>query len=94
MRRREFITRCVRGNDINLEPNEFVSKLGQAVVASLRPAILDPDVVTLDPAEFSQSRAKKPDDQHSLLRAHRNRPGCSTAEQPQESGHPNARGRS
>ena len=43
-----------RDNDIDLEPNELGRDLGEALAASLRPAILDRDGATLDPAEFAQ----------------------------------------
>ena len=43
-----------RDNDIDLEPDELGRDLGEALVASLRPAILDRDGATLDPAEFAQ----------------------------------------
>ena len=43
-----------RDNDIDLEPDELGRDLGVALVASLRPAILDRDVATLDPTKFAQ----------------------------------------
>ena len=43
-----------RDNDIDLEPDELGRDLGEALAASLRPAILDRDGATLDPAEFAQ----------------------------------------
>ena len=43
-----------RDNDIDLEPDELGRDLGEALVASLRPAILDRDGAALDPAEFAQ----------------------------------------
>ena len=47
-----------RDDDIDLEPDELGRNLGVAFVASLRPAILDRDGATLDPAEFAQSLHK------------------------------------
>ena len=46
--------RPVRDDDIDLEPDELGRDLGVALAASLRPAILDRDGATLDPAEFAQ----------------------------------------
>jgi hypothetical protein len=43
-----------RDNDINLAPDELGRDLGEALVASFPPAILDRDSTTLDPAEFAQ----------------------------------------
>ena len=43
-----------RDNDIDLEPDELGRDLGEALAASLRPAILDRDGAALDPAEFAQ----------------------------------------
>ena len=43
-----------RDDDIDLEPDELGRDLGEALAASLRPAILDRDGATLDPAEFAQ----------------------------------------
>ena len=43
-----------RDNDIDLQPDELGRDLGEALVASLRPAILDRDGAALDPAEFAQ----------------------------------------
>ena len=51
----------VRDNDIDLEPDELGRDLGEALVASLRPAILDRDGATLDPAKFAQSLHKSGD---------------------------------
>ena len=47
-----------RDDDVDLEPDELGRDLGVALVASLRPAILDRDGATLDPAEFAQSLHK------------------------------------
>src|SRR5262249_39532621 len=41
--------------DIHLQADELGRKVGQALGASLRPAILDGDGSVLDPAEFAQS---------------------------------------
>ena len=46
--------RFPRDNDIDLEPDELGRDLGEALAASLRPAILDRDGAALDPAEFAQ----------------------------------------
>jgi hypothetical protein len=43
-----------RNNNINLALDEFGRDLGGALGATLRPAILDRDSTTLDPAEFAQ----------------------------------------
>src|SRR5262249_24178140 len=43
-----------RDDDIDLQPDEFGCNLGIALVASLRPAILDCDGATFDPAELAQ----------------------------------------
>ena len=46
---------CIRdSNDINLALDQFGRDLGGALGATLRPAILDRDSTTLDPAEFAQ----------------------------------------
>ena len=50
-----------RDNDIDLEPDELGRDLGEALAASLRPAILDRDGAALDPAEFAQSLHKSGD---------------------------------
>ena len=50
-----------RDDDIDLEPDELGRDLGEALVASLRPAIPDRDGATLDPAEFAQSLHKSGD---------------------------------
>jgi hypothetical protein len=50
-----------RDDDINLEPDELGRDFGEALVASLRPAILDRDHATLDPAEFAQPPLKSGD---------------------------------
>ena len=41
-------------NDIDLEPDQLGGDFGEALAASLRPAILDRDVATFDPAEVAQ----------------------------------------
>ena len=43
-----------RDDDIDLEPDELGRDLGEALAASLCPAILDRDGAALDPAEFAQ----------------------------------------
>src|SRR5262249_22554822 len=45
-------------NDIDLEPYELIGNRGVALLAPLRPPILDRDVATFDPAEFAQSLDK------------------------------------
>lgn len=50
--------RSGRDNDVNLQPNELSRYFGEALAAPLRPAILDRDGVTLDPAELVQSLHK------------------------------------
>ena len=52
---------CLRDDDIDLEPDELGRDLGVALAASLRPAILDRDGATLDPAEFAQPLHKSGD---------------------------------
>ena len=48
----------IRDNDVDLKADELGRDLGDALRASLIPAILDRDGATLDPAEFTQSRHK------------------------------------
>ena len=50
-----------RYNDVDLESDELGRDLGEALGASFRPAILDRDRPTLDPAEFMQSLRKSGD---------------------------------
>jgi len=50
-----------RDNEIDLEPDEFGRDLGETLVAALRPAILDCEVVTLDPTELAQPLHKRGD---------------------------------
>src|SRR6516162_1829546 len=50
-----------RNNEIDFEPHEFGRDLGEALVAALRPAILDCEVVTLDPTELAQPLHKRGD---------------------------------
>jgi hypothetical protein len=50
---RENICGCVRNDDIDLEPDEFGDDLGGTLEACLRPAILDRDIATFDPAKFA-----------------------------------------
>src|SRR5271170_5406834 len=88
----------IRDNDIDLLPHELACNLGDALGASLRPAILDCDGATLDPTEFTQSlhkssspwtpersvRAQKAD-RRQLLCEGTERPRCrSTAEKRDE----------
>src|ERR1700730_2494241 len=58
---REDLWGSRRDDDINLEPDELGRDFGEALVASLRPAILDRDGATLDPTEFAQSLHKSSD---------------------------------
>src|SRR5262247_4034233 len=55
---REDLWGSRRDNDIDLQPDELGRDLGEALVASFPPAILDRDVATVDPAEFAQSLHK------------------------------------
>src|ERR1700730_4213890 len=55
---REDLWGSRRDDDINLEPDELGRDFGEALVASLRPAILDRDGATLDPTEFTKSPHK------------------------------------
>jgi hypothetical protein len=48
----------VRENDIDFQPDELGCELGEALAASLRPAIFDRDGASFDPAEFAQSLHK------------------------------------
>jgi hypothetical protein len=48
----------IRDNDIDLEPDELGRDLGEALVAALRPAILDSDGAALGPPEFAQPLCK------------------------------------
>src|SRR5215472_12408875 len=48
----------MRDNDIDIEPDELGDDLMRAFGASLHPAILDRDGLTLDPTEFAQSLYK------------------------------------
>ena len=85
----------MRNNDIDLQPHELRSNLGQALITSLAPAILDREIATLDPPEFAQPlhkssgplahargriRAQESDGRHrGLLRTRRKRPSCRAA---------------
>src|SRR5262249_23595835 len=77
--------------------------LGQTLVASLRPPILDDDVAAVDPAELtkplhesgdplalgrSRARTQEPDSVRRLLRAHRERPRCCRAAEQSDEGAP------
>jgi hypothetical protein len=46
---------AIHGDDIDFAANQLGRKLGGALVSPLRPAILDREVATLDPPEFTQS---------------------------------------
>src|SRR5262249_2469336 len=87
-------------DDIHLETDELGCDFAIALVASLRPAILDSDGSALDPAKFTQplhegrgpripvqrcARPQKADGrQLRLLRSRRERPGSRAAEQRDE----------
>ena len=45
---------AISDDDIDLELDELCRDLGKALDASLRPAVFDRNVTTLDPAEFTQ----------------------------------------
>jgi hypothetical protein len=45
-------------DDLNLEPDEFGCNFGIALIASLRPPVLDRDITAIDPAEFAQPLRK------------------------------------
>src|SRR5947209_2892658 len=47
--------RTIRDNDVHVKSNELSDDLGGALGASLRPSILDLDVMTFSPTEFSES---------------------------------------
>ena len=53
--------RSRRDNDIDLEPDKLGGDLRETLAASLRPANLDRDGATLDPAEFAQPLHKSGD---------------------------------
>jgi hypothetical protein len=81
---------CHRNNDIDLEPNQLGRVFCVAFIAALCPAILNREVPTIDPAEFTQPLhksgnsfalnrsvgAQEPDGRQlsCLLRARRERP--------------------
>src|SRR5262249_46155105 len=46
---------CRRDDDIYLQPDEFGRSLGEALVPSVRPPILDGDGAALNPAKIAQS---------------------------------------
>src|SRR5262249_30258230 len=87
-------------DDIHLEADEFGCDLAIALVASLRPAILDSDGAAVDPAKFTQplhegrgpripvqrrAPPQKADGrQLRLLPARRKRPCCYAAEKSDE----------
>src|SRR5262249_35075925 len=82
-------------NDIVLEPDELGRDLGESLVASFPPAILDRNAVTVDPVKFAHSLHKsdgpfaigrtralthEPDDWRlPPLRPHRERPSGGRA---------------
>src|SRR5262245_42830480 len=64
-----------RDDDINLKPDKLGGDFGIALAVSLRPAILDLDGATLDPAKFAH-----PPDKSGGPLAHDRR--CSCAQEP------------
>src|SRR5262249_30650134 len=52
---------CICDNDIDFESDELGREHGGAIAASLRPAILDDEVATFDPAEYAQPLQKSSD---------------------------------
>ena len=50
-----------RDDDIDLEPDELGRDLGDTLLASLGPAVLDRDGTALDPTEFAQSLHERGD---------------------------------
>ena len=48
----------MRDNRIHVQPDEFSHELGETLVASLRPPILNRDITTFDPTKFAQSLHK------------------------------------
>jgi hypothetical protein len=85
----------IRDDTVDLQADKFRRDLGDAVEASLQPAIFDCDAATLDPAEFAQSlhkgsrpwppdrsvRAQEPNGRQLawLLRPRRERPSNGSA---------------
>jgi hypothetical protein len=61
-----------RDNDIDLEPDKLGRDFGEALAATLRPAILDRDGAALDPAKFAQ-----PPDESGNKQAPGRRRGCT-----------------
>src|SRR5215813_15660708 len=96
----------MRDNDIDIEPDELGDYLRRAFGASLPPAILDRDGLTLDPTELAQSlnkgggplslgRRSGPAKQSNgrqlhLLRARRERPRSRAAEERYERAPPHS----
>src|SRR5262249_5775442 len=85
-----------RSNHADPTLNKLGCQRRQTVVATLRPAILDPDVLALDIASLLQAlpecrndmrialrcgRIEEADNWHILLRARRERPRCRRAAQ-------------
>src|SRR5262249_35237627 len=52
---------CICDNNIDFESDELGREHGGAIAASLRPAILDDEVATFDPAEYAQPLQKSSD---------------------------------
>ena len=48
-----------RYDDVHLEPDQLGCEIRQPVESTLRPSILDNDILALDPSEFAQSLSKR-----------------------------------
>src|SRR5262249_24340143 len=97
---------CICDNDVDLEADKLGCDLSVARGTSLRPAILDRDGATFNPAEFTQSlhkssspgtpdrsvRAQEPDRRQlpRLLRACRQRPRRRAADERDELSSPHS----
>src|SRR5262249_12343416 len=89
---------CRRNNEIDLELDELGRNFDEALVASLRPAVLDRNIAILNPTELAQPLQKGSDplalnqrrrwdhesDRRQLLRARRKGPRGSAAKQRDE----------
>src|SRR5262249_709939 len=52
---------CRRNNEIDLQSSELGGELGEALSASLRPAVFDRNIAILNPTELAQSLHKSGD---------------------------------